>query len=42
MIAIEKMIAEDHANCVGCYACCSVCPVSAIIMQEDMEGFRYP
>ena len=42
MIAIEKIIAADRANCVGCYACYSACPVSAITMQEDAEGFRYP
>ena len=42
MIAIEKMVAADRASCMGCYACYSVCPVSAIIMQEDQEGFRYP
>lgn len=39
MIAIENMIRDA---CVGCYACYSICPVSAITMQEDMEGFRYP
>lgn len=42
MIAIEKMIVADRTTCVGCYACYSVCPVSAITMQEDVEGFRYP
>lgn len=42
MVMIEKMIAADKADCVGCYACYSVCPISAIDMKEDSEGFRYP
>lgn len=29
-------------SCCGCGACYSVCPVSAIEMQEDEEGFLYP
>jgi len=28
--------------CPGCTACYAVCPVSAIVMQEDREGFSYP
>lgn len=30
------------ADCCGCEACASVCPVDAIVMLEDEEGFRYP
>ena len=29
-------------ECCGCTACKNVCPVSAIDMQEDIEGFKYP
>ncbi len=33
---------EKKEECFGCEACAQCCPVSAIIMQEDEEGFRYP
>ena len=42
MIAIEKMIAANRADCCGCYACYNSCPFDAITMEEDAEGFRYP
>lgn len=29
-------------ECCGCSACFSVCPVNAIQMKEDEEGFQYP
>ena len=32
----------DKQKCSGCGACYSVCPVKAIKMQEDKEGFLYP
>ena len=32
----------DKANCSGCGACAAVCSVSAIFMEPDSEGFRYP
>ena len=32
----------DKASCVGCNACCTICPVNAITMIEDNEGFNYP
>ncbi|MBQ9433457.1 MAG: Coenzyme F420 hydrogenase/dehydrogenase, beta subunit C-terminal domain [Synergistaceae bacterium] len=32
----------DKSECFGCEACVQVCGVSAITMQEDAEGFRYP
>ena len=37
MIKIEKKL-----NCSGCTACYSICPVNAIEMIEDNEGFKYP
>ena len=30
------------ATCTGCAACYNVCPVKAISMREDGEGFLYP
>lgn len=33
---------EKRENCCGCSACYSVCPVHAIQMEADAEGFLYP
>jgi coenzyme F420-reducing hydrogenase beta subunit len=32
----------DKADCCGCTACYATCPVDAITMQPDEEGFLYP
>ena len=37
MIELKKL--ED---CCGCTACYSICPVNAISMNRDCEGFLYP
>ncbi len=29
-------------NCCGCSACFAICPVCAISMEPDKEGFLYP
>ncbi len=29
-------------NCCGCSACVDICPVGAIYMKSDEEGFMYP
>ena len=29
-------------NCCGCAACYSICPLNAISMELDEEGFYYP
>lgn len=29
-------------KCYGCYACYNICPLNAIDMLEDEEGFEYP
>lgn len=29
-------------ECCGCTACYAICPISAISMAEDEEGFEYP
>lgn len=33
---------QDKKNCSGCSACESICPVNAIRMVNDCEGFLYP
>lgn len=33
---------ENRENCCGCSACYSICPVHAISMEPDEEGFLYP
>ena len=33
---------ERKEDCCGCTACYSICPVGAISMMEDEEGFEYP
>lgn len=33
---------NSNQNCCGCSACASKCPVSAIGMKYDAEGFLYP
>ena len=37
MIKIER-----REDCSGCTACASICPVDAITMRPDTEGFQYP
>ena len=36
------IIIDDKTKCCGCYACYNICPKSAIKMQEDEKGFKYP
>lgn len=33
---------ESKSKCCGCRACEGICPVGAISMHEDIEGFVYP
>ena len=33
---------EDKQKCCGCRSCEQKCPVDAITMKEDNEGFLYP
>ncbi len=33
---------KDKSNCCGCHACFNICPVDAIEMKSDEEGFLYP
>lgn len=39
---IEKMITAKRADCNGCEACANICPLNAIVMRRDAEGFAYP
>lgn len=36
------VILKGKKNCSGCHACFNICPVKAIEMQSDEEGFLYP
>lgn len=33
---------EKRENCCGCSACYAICPMNAIAMEPDEEGFLYP
>lgn len=33
---------KNRENCCGCTACYAICPASAITMDDDEEGFKYP
>lgn len=35
-------IAAKKSDCSGCRACFNICPVNAVTMKEDEEGFFYP
>ena len=41
MVITEKL-KQNNLKCCGCTACYAVCPKSAITMQTDNEGFKYP
>ncbi len=32
----------NKENCMGCYACATICPRTCISMENDNEGFWYP
>ena len=32
----------DQVDCSGCTACEAICPVGAIVMSADPQGFKYP
>lgn len=39
---MECIKIDNKEKCCGCTACYSICPVNAITMLEDEEGFLYP
>lgn len=42
METVDCVVSEHKKECSGCYACFNACPVQAISMQTDAEGFWYP
>lgn len=36
------LLFENKENCCGCSACYAACPLKAISMVSDSEGFVYP
>lgn len=38
----NQFIQTHKEQCCGCHACANICPVHAIEMREDEEGFLYP
>lgn len=41
-MAINNVSIVDKKNCFGCGACDNICPLDAIEMRYDEEGFLYP
>lgn len=33
---------KKKKDCCGCTACYTICPMHAIVMEYDTEGFYYP
>ena len=42
MLKEKVVLFQKKEECCGCTACYSICPMSAISMCEDEEGFDYP
>lgn len=42
METVGCVVSEHKMECSGCHACFNACPVQAISMQTDAEGFWYP
>ena len=42
MIDLSGTLATENKLCTGCGACLNICPVDAITMDMDQEGFAYP
>lgn len=42
MDRVETIEALDRTRCTGCGSCKNICPVSAIEMKDNGEGFLYP
>ena len=42
VIIIMETVYDNKEHCYGCNACMNVCPMKAITMEEDEEGFIHP
>lgn len=42
MVHLIGTLEAEKKRCTGCGACLNICPVNAITMQTDQEGFSYP
>lgn len=42
MTNLLGMLAEEKKHCTGCSACLNICPVNAIHMEKNAQGFLYP
>ncbi|KJS00630.1 MAG: hypothetical protein VR65_11610 [Desulfobulbaceae bacterium BRH_c16a] len=38
----KHTLGEEQSFCTGCTACAAICPVDAITMEADAEGFLHP
>ncbi len=39
---VERLMETKRKDCVGCHGCFAICPVHAISMERNEEGFLYP
>lgn len=39
---VKRLMETKRKDCVGCHGCFAICPVHAISMERDAEGFLYP
>lgn len=39
---LKNRLVQRKGDCCGCSACMAACPVDAISMVQDVEGFKYP
>lgn len=42
MTQLTGILESEKKRCTGCGACLNICPVNAITMDTDQEGFAYP
>ena len=41
-MTVQNFLTDSKSDCCGCSACQYICPVDAITMRADSEGFFYP